>query len=207
MTFGISASHRGNARGRRFRHIRLKELAMGRLIRASLIAGACLALAAPAFAQITDQACMLRCLDHGHLDQYCQSVCTKGVPPAAPLSPSRSSEPAQQAAPLSAPALPAASSTPPLATQPATPAKSQPANAPPFSPSAVQPAPQPAQNQAPPQPAQPVQNKAPPQPAAQTAPQQVAKPYVPPRPVNQACVLRCLDHGHLDQYCLAVCAH
>src|SRR5690242_3280078 len=118
---------------------------MGRLMRAGLIAGTCLALAAPAFAQITNEACMLRCLDHGNLEQTCEARCSSGVPPAAPLRPNRSSEPAQQPAPQSAPALPAAS-TPPLATQP-TPAVPQPANAPPSPSSVGQPAPQPAQNQ------------------------------------------------------------
>lgn len=147
-------------------------------------------LAPPGFAQ-TNEACVLRCLDHGHLDQYCQRVCTNGVPPAAPLAPNRTAAPAQQPVTQSPPAAP------------------QPANAPQSTPSVVQPASQPAQNFAAPPPAQnaaplqPAQNQAPPQPAAQSAPQQVAKPPAPP--VNEACYLRCIDHGHLDQYCQRVC--
>ena len=165
---------------------------MGRIAWAGIvvaIVALCASFAAPGFAQ-TNEACMLRCLDHGNLDQTCTARCTTGVPPAAPLAPNRTAAPAQQPAPQSAP---------PLATQ-SMPAAPQPASAPPSSPSAVQPAPEPAQNFAAPQPAQ---NEAPPQPAAQSAPQQVAKPPAPP--VNEACVLRCLDRGHLDQYCQRVC--
>lgn len=164
---------------------------MGRIAWASAIAVLYVALAAPGFAQ-TNEACMLRCLDRGNLDQTCEARCTKGVPPAETLKPNHATAPAQQ---------PATQSAPPLAAQP-SPASPQPASIPPSPPPAGQSAPQPAQNLAP---VQPAQNQAPPQPAAQTAPQQVAKP--PSRPVNEACVLRCLDHGHLDQYCEAVCAH
>ena len=176
-----------------------KELAMRRITWACVVVALCASFAVPGFAQ-TNEACMLRCLDHGNLDQTCTARCTNGVPPAAPVAPNRASVPAQQPAPQSAP---------PLATQ-SPPAASQPANVVPSSPSVVRPAPQPAQNfAAPPPPAQnaaplqPVQNQAPPQPAAQSAPQQVAKPPAPP--VNQMCVLHCLDHGHLDQYCERVC--
>ena len=171
-----------------------KEMAMRRIAWACVVVALCTVLAVPALAQ-TNEACVLRCLDHGHLDQYCQSVCTNGVPAPAPVAPNRSSAPAQQPAP-------------PLATQSA-PAAPPPVNAQPSAPPVVQPGPEPAQNFAAPSPAQnaapaqPAQNQAPPQPAAQSAPQQVAKPPAPP--VNQACVLRCLDHGHLSQYCDAVC--
>jgi len=177
---------------------------MRRIAWAGVVVAMCASFAAPGFAQ-TNEACVLRCLDHGHLDQYCNAVCTNGVPPAAPVAPNRASAPAQQpATPSTAPTQAA----PPLATQ-SPPAAPPPANVPPSSPSVVQPAPQPAQNLAaplPPQnaaPPQPVQNQAPPQPAAQSAPQQVAKPPAPP--VNEACYLRCVDHGHLDQYCQRVC--
>jgi len=171
---------------------------MRRIAWACVAVALCAFVAAPGFAQ-TNEACVLHCLDHGHLDQYCQAVCTNGVPPAAPVAPNRTPAPAQQ---------PATQSAPPLATQ-SPPAASQPASAPPSAPSVIQPAPQPAQNFAAPQPAQnvapvqPAQNQVPPQPAAQSAPQQVAKPPLPP--VNEACVLHCLDHGHLDQYCQKVC--
>ncbi|HEV2163157.1 MAG TPA: hypothetical protein VGR52_13130 [Stellaceae bacterium] len=167
---------------------------MGRIVWAGVVVVLGAVLAMPARAQ-TNEACVLRCLDRGHLDQYCQAVCTNGVPAAAPVAPNRSSAPAQQPAP-------------PLATQ-SPPAAPAPANAPQSAPSVVQPAPQPAQNFVAPPPAQnaaplqPVQNQAPPQPAAQSAPQQVAKP--PALPVNEACYLRCVDHGHLDQYCQRVC--
>ena len=171
---------------------------MGRIGWASVVAAIFFAFIAPGLAQ-TNEACVLRCLDHGHLDQYCQRVCTNGVPPAAPLAPNRTAAPPQQ---------PVTQSPLPLATQ-SPPAAPQPANAPQSTPSVVQPASQPAQNFAAPPPVQnvaplqPAQNQAPPQPAAQSAPQQVAKPPAPP--VNEACYLRCIDHGHLDQYCQRVC--
>jgi len=173
-------------------------LAMRRIAWACVVVALCASFAAPVSAQ-TNEACVLRCLDHGHLDQYCQKVCTNGVPPSTPLTPNRTTAPAQQ---------PATQSVAPLATQSA-PAAPQPASAPPSASSVVHPAPEPAQNFVAPQPAQnvapvqPAQNEAPPQPAAQSAPQQVAKPPAPP--VNEACYLRCLDHGHLDQYCQKVC--
>ena len=172
---------------------------MRRIVWAGVVVVLGAVFAIPVRAQ-TNEACVLRCLDRGHLDQYCQAVCTNGVPAAAPVAPNRSSAPAQQPAPQSAP---------PLATQ-SPPAAPPPTNAPQSSPSVGQPAPQPAQNfAAPPPPAQnaaplqPVQNQAPPQPAAQSAPQQVAKPPAPP--INEACYLRCVDRGHLDQYCQRVC--
>ena len=170
---------------------------IGWAIGAGLCMSLWVSLATPGFAQ-TNQACVLRCLDRGHLDQYCQRVCTNGVPPAAPVAPNRAPAPAQQPAAQSSPPTQPA---PPLAAQ-SPPAAPPPANPPPSSPSVVEPAPQPAQNLAP---AQPAQNQAPSQPATAAAPQQIAKPYVPPRPVNEACVLHCLDHGHLDQYCQRVC--
>lgn len=179
-----------------------KALAMSRIgwanvVLAGIVAGLCVSFAAPGFAQ-TNEACVLRCLDHGHLDQYCQRICTNGVPPPAALAPNRAPAPAQQPAAQSPP--PPSQSVPPSATQ-SSPVAPQPASAPlPPSPPVVEPAPQPAQNVTP---IQPVQEQAPPQPAAQSAPQQVAKP--PPPPVNERCVLLCLDHGHLDQYCQKVC--
>jgi hypothetical protein len=33
------------------------------------------------------------------------------------------------------------------------------------------------------------------------------RPPAPPRRVNEICVLRCLDHGRLDEYCQRICAH
>ena len=160
---------------------------MGRIAWACVVVAVCAVLAVPALAQ-TNQACVLRCLDRGHLDQYCQGICTNGVPAAAPVAPNRSSAPAQQPAPQSAP----------LAVQPNSPVSS-PETTPPASSSPVQSVPAPAQNVAP----EPAQNEVAPQPAAQSAPQQVAKPPAPP--VNQMCVLHCLDHGHLSQYCDAMC--
>src|SRR5487761_721572 len=80
-----------------------KELAMGRIGWASAVAAVFFALASPGFAQ-TNQACVLRCLDHGNLDQTCEARCTNGVPPAAAPAPNRAAEPAQQ----STPSIPAA---------------------------------------------------------------------------------------------------
>jgi len=173
-------------------------LIMRRIAWACVVVALCAVLAVPGFAQ-TNEACYLRCVDHGHTDQYCTAACTNGVPAAAPVAPNRSSAPAQQPAPRSAP---------PLATQSPA-AAPQPASTPPSSPSAVQPAPEPAQNFAAPPPAQnaapvqPAQDQVAPQPAAQSAPQQVAKP--PAAPINEACYLHCIDRGHLDQYCQRVC--
>jgi len=185
---------------------------MGWVVRAGLAAGIYLALAGPGFAQ-TNEACVLRCIDRGNLDQTCEARCSKGVPPANPPAANRTSEPAQQ----SAPSLPATQSAPPPAvqatppvtsgpsgSQPATPRSAPalaPAQAAPSSP-AAQSAPQPTAAQSAPAVA-PAQSA--PQPtAAQSAPQQSVKPPEPP--VNQRCVLLCLDHGHLDQYCDRVCA-
>lgn len=172
---------------------------MGRIVLASFVVGLCALFAAPAFAQITNQACVLRCLDHGHLDQYCERICTKGVPPAATPKPSRAVPPAN--APVTGESvrqMPAVPSSP-VVTAPSTPAPTT---------AAPQPAAQqsaPAQS-APPAPQPSVQSA--PQPAAQTSPQQTVRPPAPPaRPVNEMCVLRCLDHGHLYQYCERICAH
>jgi hypothetical protein len=184
---------------------------MGWVVRAGLAAGIYLALAGSGFAQ-TNEACVLRCIDRGNLDQTCEARCSKGVPPANPPAANRTSEPAQQ----SAPSLPAAQSAPPPAVQ-ATPPPAVQATPPVTSgssgsqPAAPRSAPAPAPAQA--APSSPAAQSAPtvapaqsaPQPtAAQSAPQQSVKPPEPP--VNQRCVLLGLDHGHLDQYCDRVCA-
>ena len=192
------------------RHVKKKELVMGRIVLAGFVVGLYASFVAPALAQITDQACVLRCLDHGRLDQYCEQICTKGVPPAATPKPSRAAPPANApAAEESVPPMPAVPASP-VVTTPSTPAPT--AAAPP--PAANQaprqsapPAPQPSVQAAP----QPAANQAPPQPAAQASPQQTVRPPAPPaspaRPVNQMCVLRCLDHGRLSQYCEQICVH
>ncbi|MGH7013595.1 MAG: hypothetical protein ACREEL_05465 [Stellaceae bacterium] len=163
------------------RRRKIKEWAMGRIVRASLVAGFYFALASPGFAQ-TNEACVLRCLDHGNLDQTCEARCTNGVPPASAPAPSRIAQPAQQPAVQAAPPLAAPSSTAPPAVPPAAATTVPQSNV-------TQPAPQ----QSAPQPS-----------VGQATPQQLVKP--PASPINEACVLRCLDHGHLDQYCDRVCA-
>lgn len=182
---------------------------MARIVLAGVIAGLCVSLAIPVSAQITNEACVLRCLDRGNLDQTCQARCTKGVPPASVPAPNRSGSPANVATPGSVPQAPAA----PMGPAPAVAAPS-------VQPPSAQSAPQPAAQAAPPVPAnqlapQPAAQSAPqipanqvaPQPTAQATPQQSVKPPAPPpRPVNQACVLRCLEHGRLDQYCQSICA-
>jgi hypothetical protein len=176
---------------------------MGRIVLAAVVVGVCAALAVSAFAQITNEACVLRCLDHGHLDQYCQRICTNGVPPAEAPTPNRTALPSNTPAAAPAPQAPAAVSNPlPAAAAPSVtpPSAQQPAASQPVPQPSVQPAPRPVENAAPPQPV-----------AAQATPQQSVKPPTPPappaRPVNEACVLHCLDHGHLDQYCERVCTH
>ena len=171
-----------------------KELAMGRIGWASVVATLFFALASPGFAQ-TNEACMLRCLDHGNLEQTCEARCTNGVPPAAPLAPNRTSKPAQQSAPQS----PAASGSPPVAAAPSGPQPSAQQPAPPLQ-AVTQPAPQPNVQSVP----QPAANQVPSPPTAQASPQQSVRPPAPP--VNERCVLLCLDHGHLDQYCDRICA-
>jgi hypothetical protein len=142
-----------------------------RMVLAGLVV--CASLAGPAFAQ-TNEACVLKCLDHGNLDQICQARCTKGVPPAEAPKPRGAAPPANAPA-ASAPQSPAGASSPsPAAATPSAP--------------------------------QHPENRAPLQPAAPASPQQSLKPPAPaPRPVNEACVLRCLDHGHLDSYCERIC--
>jgi hypothetical protein len=181
---------------------------MGRIVLAGFVVGLCASFAAPAFAQITDQACVLRCLDHGRLDQYCEQICTKGVPPAATPKPSHAAPPPN--APVageSVPQMPAVPSSP-VVTTPSAPlpaaAAPQPAAQQSAPAQSAPPAPQPSVQTAP----QPEANQAPPQPTAQASPQQIVRPPAPPaRPVNEACVLRCLDHGRLYQYCERICAH
>ncbi|HEV2264921.1 MAG TPA: hypothetical protein VGR79_10365 [Stellaceae bacterium] len=177
-----------------------KELVMDRIVLAGVVVGLCALLATPGFAQ-TNQACVLRCLDRGNLDQTCEARCTNGVPPATPPAANRTSQPAQQPAPQQ-----------PTAQQPAAeqPAAQQPAMqtppALPAGPSALPPATQ-SIPQVPPDQSAPQSTVAQPAPqptAAQSAPQQSAKPPAPP--VNERCVLLCLDHGHLDQYCDRICA-
>lgn len=171
---------------------------MGRIVLAGLVVALCASLATPGFAQITNEACVLRCLDHGRLYQDCERICTNGVPPAETPKPNRAALPTNAPAAVPAPQSPAAiSNSPPAAAAPSvTPPSAQ-------QPAAGQPVPQPSAQPAP----RPVENAAPPQPAAaQATPQQSVKPPAPPaRPVNELCVLRCLDHGHLDQYCQRVC--
>lgn len=176
-----------------------KEIVMGRIVLAGLVLGLCASLAAPVLAQ-TNEACMLRCLDH-LLYQTCQARCTKGAPPARASTPSRAAPPTNVPAATSmSPSPAAAPSVPPSSAQPAptVPAPQPSALEPAVAQPALQPRVQP--------PAQPVANKAPPQPTAQATSQQSVKPSAsPPRRVNQACVLRCLDHGRLDQQCQATC--
>lgn len=168
-------------------HARERKIAMGRIVLAGVVAGIWALLASPGFAQ-TNYACVLRCLDHGNLDQTCQARCTKGVPPGTVLAPNRATQPsnvpAAQSAPQS-PQSPASSGSPPSVVQSAPP---QPVG---------QSGSQPATNQPPPQPN-----------AVLAAPHQsVQPPGQPPPLVNERCVLLCLDHGHLDQYCQRVCSH
>ena len=158
---------------------------MARIVLAALVLGLCASLAPPVRAQ-TNQMCMLRCLDHS-LYQICEARCTKPVPPGQAPTPNA-------AAPTNAP--PAASTTPsPMAAPSAPPSSAQAAPAV----TTPQPDAQP--------PARPAATPAPLQPAAQAAPRQSEKPSAPPqRPVNEVCVLRCLDHGRLNGQCEAICA-
>jgi len=175
-------------------------LAMGRTSWASVVAAVFFfALITPGLAQ-TNEACVLRCLDHGNLEQTCVARCTNGVPPAAPLAPNRSSQPAQQIAPQSPPA----SNPPPIAAAPSGPPPSAQQPAPSYQAvtQPAQPAPQPNVRSV----SQPAANQVPSSAAAQPSPQQSVKPpSLPSPPVNEACYLRCLEHGHLDQYCERVC--
>lgn len=187
-----------------------KGIVMGRVVLAGIMVALCASFAVPAFAQ-TNEACVLRCLDHGNLDQTCQARCTKGVPPAEAPAPSRTAAPANVAPTEATSPPPAAAASPPSGTAPSAP-----------QPAAIQSLPQPAASQVAPQPAavqsapqqpaaqtapQPAANQAPQQPTAQATPQQSVKPPSPPaRPVNERCVLMCLEHGHLNQYCERVCA-
>jgi hypothetical protein len=192
------------------RHARMKkEIVMGRIVLAGLVLGLCASLAAPVLAQ-TNEACMLRCLDHFPY-LTCHARCTKAVPPVqAPTirraAPPTNVPPAASTSPAAAPSAPPPSAQPaPAAPQPSTlhPAVTQPAPQPSaLQPAVTQPAPQPSVQP----PAQPAANQAPPQPTGQATSQQSAQPSAPPRPVNEACVLRCLDHGRLYPQCQAMCA-
>ncbi len=176
---------------------RTKELAMGRIGWASIGAALFFALVTPGLAQ-TNEACVLRCLDHGNLEQTCVARCTNGVPPAAAPAPNRMSKPAQQSAPQS----PAVSSPSPVAAAPSAPQPAPPRQA------VTPPAPQPNVQSVPQAPANQVPSPStvqasPQQSVPQAPPQQSTKPPSPP--INEACVLHCLDHGHLIQYCERVC--
>jgi len=168
---------------------RKKEIVMRRIVLASLLLGLHPSLAIPVLAQ-TNEACVLRCMDHLPY-QTCQARCTKAAPPAEASTPRRAAPPANvPAAAVTSPSPAAAPSAPPSLTQPAPAAAAQ-------QPSALHPGRGTAQ---------PAANQAPLQPTAQPTPQQLLKPPPPRRPVNEACVLRCLDHGRLDRQCQAVCA-
>ncbi len=205
------------------RHARKKEIAMSRIVLAGLVVGLCASLALPSFAQITNEACVLRCLDHGNLDQTCEARCTKGVPSPPPPALNRAAQPrnvpaveSTRQSPAAAPSAPQPTTTESTPPQPAGQSRAVVNQPPPQAPAAqatpqqsVPPpapvSPQPMATQATPQ--QSVPAPASPQPmAVQATPQQSVKPPAPPaRPVNEACVLRCLDHGHLDEYCERVC--
>lgn len=183
---------------------RKRKIAMGRIVLAGVVAGIWVSLATPGFAQ-TNEACVLRCLDHGNLDQTCQARCTKGVPPGTVLAPNRATQPSNVPAAQSTPQSPqsrASSVSPPSAVQSAP---SQPAGQSSYQPAANQPPLQPAGQSG----SQPAANQPPPQSnAALAAPRQPVQPPGPPPPlVNERCVLLCLDHGHLDEYCQRVCSH
>jgi hypothetical protein len=148
---------------------------IGRMVLTGFVV--CASLARPALAQ-TNEACVLRCLDHGNLDQTCQARCTTRVPAAEAPKPRPAAPPANvPAAPVpQSPRSPAALSIPAPAAAPSAP--------------------------------QFLENQAPSPPAVQTSPRQSLRPPGPvPRPFNEACVLRCLDHGHLNEYCERICAH
>jgi len=133
---------------------------------------ACLfgALAIPSLAQ-TNQMCVLRCLDHGHLDSYCEARCTNGgVPLTKPQTPVPAGQPAPQSPAGQTPPQVPAGQTPPPAGQTTSP------KAPAHSVFDIFKGTAPAAHSTPPDP-----------------------------PVDNLCVLRCLDR-HLDQYCQRVCA-
>lgn len=154
---------------------------MRRIVLAAVVAGWGALIALQGSAQ-TDEACMQRCLDH-LLYSTCEARCTKGGPPTEAPTIRRAAPP--KVAPAAASPSPAPAAVlfaPPSAPQPAPAAAPVPSA---LYPAVAQPAPQPG-----------VQPPA--QPAADQAP--------PPRPVNEACMLRCLDHGRLYDQCEAVCA-
>jgi hypothetical protein len=157
---------------------------MRRIVLAAVVAGWGALIATHGFAQ-TNEACMLRCLDH-LLYEACHTRCTKGAPPTQAPTISRAKPPTvAPAAASTSPSPAAALFAPPSSAQPA-PAAAIPAA---LYPSVAQPAPQPSV-----------------QPPARPAAQPAADQAPPPRPVNQACVLHCLDHGRLYEQCEAVCA-
>jgi len=161
---------------------------MPRIVPIALAAGILGSLAIPSLAQ-TNYLCVLRCIDHGHLDSYCEARCTNGgVPLPKPPTP----VPAGQPASSSPPSQPAPQS--PAAQTPQAPA-GQPA---PQSPAAQSPQPPAGQTALPQAPAHSVFDI-----FSGTTP--AAQPTPPGPHVNYQCVLRCLDR-HLDQYCQRVCA-
>lgn len=168
---------------------------MARIVLAALVLGLCVSLAPPVRAQ-TNEMCMLRCLDHS-LSQICEARCTKPAPPGQTPTPNAAAPTKARPAASTAPSPVAAPSAPPSSAQ-AAPAVTSPQ--PPAPQHAVaQPGAQP--------PARPATTPAPLQPAAQAAPRQSAKPSAAPRRrVNEACVLRCLDHGRLNGQCETICA-
>jgi hypothetical protein len=149
---------------------RKREMTLGRVVLMGLVL--CASLTGPAFGE-TNQLCVLRCLDHGNLDQTCEARCTTGVPRTNAAEPHR-------AAPANAPA----------ASMPQSPGADSGAPS-----GSVPSASQRQQNQA------PLQST-----VHGSPPRSSIPPATPPPRVNEACVLRCLDHGHLNQYCERICA-
>jgi hypothetical protein len=184
------------------RQERKRQIVMGRIVLAGLVLALCASLGAPVLAQ-TDEACMLRCQDH-LLYQTCKARCTKGVPPMQAPATSQTPTISRTAPPTTVPPV---AMTPPSPLAPPSSAQSATAPSVPI-PSALYPAvAQPAPPRSVQPPAQPAANQAPPQPTAQATPQQSVRPSAPPpRPVNEACVLHCLDHGRLERQCDAICA-
>lgn len=165
-----------------------RKVAVPRIVLITLAAGILGSLAIPSLAQ-TNYLCVLKCIDHGHLDLYCDAHCTNGgVPLPAHQTPVPGGQPAPQSpsgqmAPSSSAGQPASSSPP-----------GQPA---PQSPPAQSPQPPAGQTASPQAPAHSVFDI-----FKGTAP--AAQPTPPGSHIDYQCELRCLDR-HLDQYCDRVC--
>ena len=161
-------------------HTNSGTVAMHRIVLIALASGILGSLAIPSLAQ-TNYLCVLRCIDHGHLDSYCEARCTNGgVPLPKPQTPVPGGQPAPQSpSGQTAPSSPSGQSAP-------------------QSPPAQSPQPAAGQTTSPQAPAHSVFDI-----FRGTAP--AAQPTPSGSHVDYQCVLRCLDR-HLDQYCERVCA-